>query len=723
MAQLYDNGLNPALPGYKGNAAPSPAPAPQGTGDNPGGLTYNGVVKSGPKLAQAPVSSSPNVPVSQIMPTQALKLPQPSQDASDADGMAATSKVASKTIEDYIKELTPKETETSKKASALSSQIESLLGQSAGQSEALLKAENQLGLPALQKQLADLNASILTKSAAYDKQWFDQEQRVVPMSSIIGTQAAIRRSQAADIGFLNARAMGLSGQITSAQDTAKRAVELKYAPIMEAIDIKLKQLEVIQPLLDKEEKVQAQALQMKYEDDKAKKLEEKEKAKVNLDMAIEQGVKTRYANRNGEFYDANTGQGFETPEDFFRAAGVTSFAEAYNRNMVTDVSMDKVAARGMVAKLADKYPDAGILPNDTIDTARQKLQGSSMFQKDTYIKPEDTGGYGNYSEDQLKAITKLNDTISKNATYKRTTDMRGFVDTVITSLQQQNGLSDIAAINQFQKIIDEGAVTRDQDVKLIQGAQSLANGLKARISKLQKGEQLTADQRQQMRTLVEQIYDKQVQALSKDPYIKAKGTEAGLYGLTLSDTILGEMGAFGGGEPPPLEQLMIDDPAGVGAAVNSLIGQGISWEVAKETIYEQLGFNQAGNASASTGITKTLAQKFPQGSVGGQCTTFLHKIVDFPPIGDGKNQKFASVDRIGIPKARWQPRVGDVVVTGDNPTYGHTFLVNAVLPGGRVRVTESNFNGNERVTHTRVVSLSDPKIYGAIRKPLKTNLA
>jgi len=387
MAQIYDNGLNPALPGYKGNAAPSPATPP------PGSLIYNGVVN--PTAAQrgmAPVSSSPNVPVNQVMPTQALNLPQPSTDTSEADGMAATAKVASKTLEDYIKELTPKETETSKKASAIASQLESLLGQSAGQSEALLKAENQLGLPALQKQLADLNSNILTTSAAYDKRWFDQEQRIVPMSSIVGTQAAIRRSQAADIGFLNARALGLSGQITAAQDTAKRAVEMKYAPILEQIDIKLKQLEVIQPILDKEEKVRAQALQMKYEDDRIKAQYERDKAKMNLSLALEAGVTTSYANRNGEFFDTRTGQAFETPEDFFKAAGVTSFEEAYRRGIVTDYTQDKVADREFALQARATYWDAGINPSDNMETVKNKILSSKMYQQS--IAPKGGGGGG-----------------------------------------------------------------------------------------------------------------------------------------------------------------------------------------------------------------------------------------------------------------------------------------------------------------------------------------
>lgn len=115
--------------------------------------------------------------------------------------------------------------------------------------------------------------------------------------------------------------------------------------------------------------------------------------------------------------------------------------------------------------------------------------------------------------------------------------------------------------------------------------------------------------------------------------------------------------------------------------------------------------------------TIAIAKKFSTGSIGGQCTTFLHKIIDFPSIGDGKLEKFRSIDRKGISADEWRNdiRVGDVVVTGENPTYGHTFMVEEILPGGKVRVLESNRRGDEKITRDRIVDINNPAIYGAIR--------
>lgn len=151
------------------------------------------------------------------------------------------------------------------------------------------------------------------------------------------------------------------------------------------------------------------------------------------------------------------------------------------------------------------------------------------------------------SKIQRDFTTKLNEDVSKNETYKKTTSMRNYKNNVEAALQQGTGVGDLAAINQFQKVIDEGAVTRDQDVKLIQQSQSLVNTLNTYKKKLEKGEQLSPTLRQQMRTAVQALFDAQVKALEKDPYIKAKTKELEKNQIDINDTILSELGSFSSG--------------------------------------------------------------------------------------------------------------------------------------------------------------------------------
>jgi hypothetical protein len=114
-------------------------------------------------------------------------------------------------------------------------------------------------------------------------------------------------------------------------------------------------------------------------------------------------------------------------------------------------------------------------------------------------------------------------------------------------------------------------------------------------------------------------------------------------------------------------------------------------------------------------------QKYPEGAKGGQCASFARKLAYIPPLGDSLGDKEAHVDQIGMPANAWRnnPQVGDVVITNDNKESGHVFVVNTLLPNRMARVTESNWHGNEKVTHDRIISLDSPRIYGAIRAPLK----
>lgn len=136
---------------------------------------------------------------------------------------------------------------------------------------------------------------------------------------------------------------------------------------------------------------------------------------------------------------------------------------------------------------------------------------------------------------------------------------------------------------------------------------------------------------------------------------------------------------------------------------------------------KQLGFNSASGGALNTAALAKVTQKYPEGSQGGQCGIFAHKIVEFPPIGDAKSEKFASVDKFGIPADQWRqsPRVGDVIVTSESSRYGHVAVVNKILPDGSLRLTESNFKGKESVSHDRILALNSPKIYGAFRGKLK----
>jgi hypothetical protein len=79
------------------------------------------------------------------------------------------------------------------------------------------------------------------------------------------------------------------------------------------------------------------------------------------------------------------------------------------------------------------------------------------------------------------------------------TNARVQASKVGSSLALGTGTGHIAAINALQKMIDEGAVVRDQDVALIQSAQSLAGRLSAQMETLKSGQILSPDLQEELR--------------------------------------------------------------------------------------------------------------------------------------------------------------------------------------------------------------------------------
>lgn len=506
----------------------------------------NAAALATPTIAVPPVTTSSTIPVAQVQSTPALQIPGPEVKPDSASALVDGVKAGQKTTQDYINELTAPTTDTQKTQSKLITDLETLLPELGGKKKALAAEEEKQGVNTLTKDLADLNGQLTIKVAEYQKLLNETEKNSNFKGSYSAKANELKRTMAAEVGMIQANILAKQGNLQAAKDVASRTIDLQYESREDEFNLKLKHLEIIQPILDKEEKISAQALQNKLNDEKVALAEKKEKQKTNAALALELGTKSLFANKGGEFFRVSDGMPITDPAEFFKLAGVSSFEEAYQRGIVTDVTSDMLADRDFVAKARVSYPDAGIQASDSADVAAAKVKKSAIFRKETYIAPPSGsgGGFGNYTEDQLKAITKINQDVSKNATYAKTTSMRNYVDNVLASLSQGSGVGDIAAINQFQKVIDEGAVTRDQDVKLIQGSQSLANTLKTKMKKLEKGDQLSPELRSQIRKAAEDMYNSQTKALLKDPYIAAKNTEAGLYGLTARDTILGELGGF-----------------------------------------------------------------------------------------------------------------------------------------------------------------------------------
>lgn len=341
------------------------------------------------------------IPAGQATGGTALNLAQPNNSTTLADSTAAGATSTANNLQSYIDQLSTPTTALDQQQNDLITSLQGLYGQDTGKSDYTLQQEQQAGIPGLKEQLAQLNGDILTKNAQYEKTYQDAESPDktggVTTFAVTGYQAAVRRAQASDLALQYAKGQALTGNLQAAEDNVSRAVDLKYQGIEEEITAKEKQLQVIQPLLSAEQQKVAQAQQNMLDDQKQKIADQKEEAKTNLNLALQAGVKTNFVNQNGKFFDARTGEVFPTPEAFFKAAGVTSFADAYSKGLITDVNGSTLADQDFASQARASYPTAGINLTDDQATIKAKIEATPQYRKENYIAPvAGSGGGGSY---------------------------------------------------------------------------------------------------------------------------------------------------------------------------------------------------------------------------------------------------------------------------------------------------------------------------------------
>ncbi len=351
---------------------------------------------------------NPNVTLiqpSQIAPQTPLNIqnPQPGPDL----GAAMVAGV-NNNLQSYINQLTPQQTQTQKDYFAGIEEVSGQLPALAGRSAAQLAKEEELGLPGMNKEQADIRGQIATKIAEYNRLFTKVEGEPITMDSIIGEQAQIKRAMESEIGMLSARDQALSGRISTAQATADRAIDLKYDTLEKEIEIKLKQIELLEPRLSQEEKITALAQQAMLEDQRQQIQDKK-----NLDKQIQSVLLTAVSN-GAPANIQNAISRATTYEGAIQAAGsylqerntqIVGSADTGYYQIVTDAQgnvISKTLVTGGsgpkkdnplsildIQRYQESYPNAGVVAGDTEATANAKV--ASLNQPRDYTDEEIRG--------------------------------------------------------------------------------------------------------------------------------------------------------------------------------------------------------------------------------------------------------------------------------------------------------------------------------------------
>lgn len=115
----------------------------------------------------------------------------------------------------------------------------------------------------------------------------------------------------------------------------------------------------------------------------------------------------------------------------------------------------------------------------------------------------------------------------------------------------------------------------------------------------------------------------------------------------------------------------------------------------------------------------------PEGTVGGHCGVYAEHVVKLEDgrswvVGDSINQKKDSIERYRQAGAAFKPgedapQVGNAIIQDTGSPWGHVAVINDIAEDGTATITESNWNWDKRVTHSRKMRLDDPSIVGFIR--------
>lgn len=158
----------------------------------------------------------------------------------------------------------------------------------------------------------------------------------------------------------------------------------------------------------------------------------------------------------------------------------------------------------------------------------------------------------------------------------------------------------------------------------------------------------------------------------------------------------------------------------------------------KQQEQSQLQTGQSAQTTKATGPVNPASVNFdgayaqgyqfqPKGpnDLTGQCAWFAEKITRLPngsswtignTISEKRNQ-LQSHKQNGNAYLRGeeQPQVGQSVILDTGTKWGHVAVVSEVLSDGRIRLTESNWDNDQRVRHDRIIDPNDKSVVGFVK--------
>jgi len=342
--------------------------------------------------------------------------------------------------------------------------------ETAGES-AMLQAEqekaNVEGLKTQYKQIAD---KITARQAQLNQEYAKIGATPMSFAARSGYESAVRAAAESEIGALNAQAQAVAGDYEMAIQTAQRAVDAKYKPIMEKLEIQKAQLEAIKPLLARDEQKQAREMDylLKQEERRYNKMIEEEKATQSLGLTLQQN---------------------QAPQ-----------------SIINRVNQAKSVKEIMAIPGVSKYL---LSQSDRLDIA---IKSATLQEKrDAAVAAKTAKESGAITPAQAEIATDLRKEYNALEPVKSLDKSETDTKAILNALKGGKPTDDIAAINSFQRIaVDPGVSVREGDVALLQTANSFGDKAWLRTNGFMVGNKLTPAARASMQDLVLKIHDSRI---------------------------------------------------------------------------------------------------------------------------------------------------------------------------------------------------------------------
>lgn len=366
--------------------------------------------------------------------------------------------------------------------------ITSFLEGTVGETELTARAQRETGIPEIQKELDVIDQQIRAEQNALRR----QIERIETGAGLatktqrnISAQEAERQSlrKQADLSIIR---LGIQGRFDSAQALAKQKVDVQ----MERDERKLAALTMTynnnKDLFTKKEQRAFEASQTRMKNEIAEKRE-----------ALTQINTLALTLRQNEAPNELVLQALESESinELLSIPGISNHLKSKEQKLQEQLLGLKITSEIEAANAAKNAREAGVL---TADQAK-------------------------LADDLRKEYNGLQEV-------KDAKDLEANTTSLLLALEQEDGVSDISAINTFQRlVVDPGVAVREGDVSLLQSAMSFTDKAVLRAKGLMVGDKLTETARAQMKDLALGVYDARkaiVEAQTKP--IQTRASESGI---------------------------------------------------------------------------------------------------------------------------------------------------------------------------------------------------